>query len=192
MVRPFVARYPTPADETEESTDDAEDTRSRSDIKRVNRVLEETLARLSAELVALSPKKLPLLGLPDTLVDTVLGVHGMKSAPARQRQLRLVRSELRGTDWAGLQHRLAALVLHGTAPVASTDPATLARESAEAQWVARLLGEGMSGLEAFLREFPRADRTHLRQLVRAVDRASHERRAKALQRLERTIQEFLR
>jgi ribosomal 50S subunit-associated protein YjgA (DUF615 family) len=161
-------------------------------VKRVNRVIEETLARLSNELVAINPKKLPSLGIPDTLIDAIVGVHAMKSPPARKRQLRLVRSELRGIDWAGLQHRLASLVLHGTAPVAPTDPVALARESAEAQWVARLIGEGMPGLEAFLREFPRADRTHLRQLVRAVDRSTHERRAKALQRLERAVQEFLR
>lgn len=192
MVAPLVARYPSPADEPEAPLDEAEDLRSRSDAKRVNRVIEETLARLSTELVAINPKKLPLLGIPDSLVDTIVGVHAMKSPPARKRQLRLVRSELRGLDWAGLQHRLAALVLHGTAPIAATDPVALARESAEAQWVARLIGEGMPGLEAFLREFPRADRTHLRQLVRAVDRSTHERRAKALQRLERAVQEFLR
>ena len=187
-----MTRLAPSADAPEAPFEDEDSLRSRSDAKRVNRVIEDTLARLSTELVTINPKKLPLLGLPEALVESILGVHARTSPPARKRQLRLVRAELRSADWAGIQHRLAALVLHGSAPPPATDPAAIARESAEANWVARLIGEGGPGLEAFLREFPRADRTHLRQLVRAVERASHERRAKALQRLERTVQEFLR
>jgi ribosomal 50S subunit-associated protein YjgA (DUF615 family) len=56
----------------------------------------------------------------------------------------------------------------------------------------RLLGEGSVGLEAFLSEFPQADRTHLRQLVRNVARATHERRVKAEERLRLALQSFLR
>ena len=56
----------------------------------------------------------------------------------------------------------------------------------------RLLGEASVGLEAFLSKYPQADRTHLRQLVRNVQRATHGRRVEAEERLRSAVQGFLR
>jgi ribosomal 50S subunit-associated protein YjgA (DUF615 family) len=56
----------------------------------------------------------------------------------------------------------------------------------------RLVGEGQAGVEAFLGEFPRADRTHLRQLVRAIQKAEGERRLKAERQLTQALRGFLR
>ncbi|HVR19442.1 MAG TPA: DUF615 domain-containing protein, partial [Polyangiaceae bacterium] len=66
------------------------------------------------------------------------------------------------------------------------------RTRREANWILKLTGEGGPGLDAFLLEFPHADRTHLRQLVRSVTKASHDRRLKAEARLRSAIRGFLR
>jgi ribosomal 50S subunit-associated protein YjgA (DUF615 family) len=56
----------------------------------------------------------------------------------------------------------------------------------------RLVGEGQPGIDLFVSEFPRADRTHLRQLVRAVHKAEGERRLKAERQLSQALRGFLR
>jgi ribosomal 50S subunit-associated protein YjgA (DUF615 family) len=172
-------------------TPEPDDLTSRSDVKRANRVVEETLARLSQDLCRLSEKRLATLGLTEELAEAIVNVNRIKSAPARQRQLRLVRVMLRNTDWAVLRERLSHLLEHGTLP-----PATLEgedpRSGAEATWLARLLGEGFAGLDAFIAAFPRADRSRLEDLIRRVDRSSHERRVKAERKLADAIRGFLR
>jgi ribosome-associated protein len=179
------ARFSAPAEpETER-----EDLTSRGDLKRANRVIEEALERLTADLCRLSEKKVIALDLPESVRDAVLECRAIESPRAKQRQLRLVRSELRDIDWSSLQKRLLMLVAHGTLP-ASTEGAP-AESNVEATWVTRLLGEGGPGLEAFIREHPRADRTHLRQLVRAVERASGDRRNKAERKLGDSVRGFL-
>jgi ribosome-associated protein len=179
------ARFPAP-DETETET---EDLTSRSDLKRANRVVEEALERLTTDLCRLSEKKVVALELPESLREAVLECRFIESPRAKQRQLRLVRSELRDIDWSSLQKRLLMLMAHGTLPVATEG--SPAESSAEAKWVTRLLGEGGPGLEAFIREHPRADRTHLRQLVRATERASGDRRNKAERKLRDAVRGFL-
>jgi ribosomal 50S subunit-associated protein YjgA (DUF615 family) len=47
-------------------------------------------------------------------------------------------------------------------------------------------------VEAFVTEFPRADRTHLRQLVRAVQKAEGDRRLRAERTLTAALRGFLR
>jgi ribosomal 50S subunit-associated protein YjgA (DUF615 family) len=65
-------------------------------------------------------------------------------------------------------------------------------EGRSLSWCLRLVGEGQAGIDAFLAEFPRADRTHLRQLVRAVHKAEGERRLKAERQLTAALRGFLR
>jgi ribosomal 50S subunit-associated protein YjgA (DUF615 family) len=178
------SRYPG-ADETDS---EREDLTSRSDLKRANRVVEEALERLTADLARVSDKKLALLGLPETALEALLEYRAIESPRAKTRQLRLVRSELRDSDWSSLQKRLLLLQAHGTLPPVD-GPADGGNR--EATWVTRLLGEGAPGMEAFLREHPRADRTHLRQLVRAVERASGDRRNKAERKLRDSVRSFL-
>jgi len=59
-------------------------------------------------------------------------------------------------------------------------------------WTLRLVGEGQAGVDAFVAEFPRADRTHLRQLVRAVHKAEGDRRLRAEKQLTAALRGFLR
>jgi ribosomal 50S subunit-associated protein YjgA (DUF615 family) len=167
-----------------------DDLTSRSDIKRANRVVEETLARLSQDLCRLSPKRLAELELPEELVDIVAAVGLITSPPARQRQLRLVRVALRNLDWAVLRERVSHLLEHGSLPPDARGDGPAA--GLEATWLARLLGEGYAGLDAFLLAYPRADRSRLEDLIHHVDRSSHERRVKAERKLADAIRSFLR
>ncbi len=173
----------------EEPETEREDLTSRSDLKRANRVVEEALDRLTADLCRVSDKKLAALELPEGVLEALLEVRGIDSPRAKQRQLRLVRSELRDSDWSSIQKRLLLFLAHGTLPARADE--TPGRVSLEASWVTRLLGEGSAGLEAFLRDHPRADRTHLRQLVRNTERASGDRRNKAERKLRDAVRAFL-
>ena len=164
---------------------------SRSDAKRAERVKEDALARLASDLCRLSAKKLTQLGLPDELVDAVTGAQAITSAPAKNRQQRLIRVLLRDQEWLGLRTRLDTLLETGVVPgagAAASDPVS----DRSLAWTLRLVGEGQAGLEAFLSEFPRADRTHLRQLVRAIHKAEGERRLKAERQLTQALRGFLR
>ena len=162
---------------------------SRTDQKRKNRVQEESLARLTDDLVRVAETKLAELDLGEDLVDAILEARRIKSAPARNRQLRRVRALLRDADASAIRARLTALRESGSASATVGDGETNRRT---ASWTLRLVGEGPVGLEAFVSEFPQADRTHLRQLVRNVQRASHERRVKAEDRLAAALRSFLR
>jgi ribosome-associated protein len=181
-------RSPSTDDDLEEK---AEDLTSRGDLRRANRVVEETLARLASDLSTLNQRQLATLELPEAVVDAVLGVRAIKSPPARQRQLRLVRIALRSADWDVIAERTRHLLEHGTLPDAPT-AAESELAGLEAQWVARLLGEGFVGLDAFLTAFPRADRARLKDLIHRVDRSTHERRVKAERKLADAIRGFLR
>lgn len=169
---------------------DDRDLTSRTDVKRANRVVEETLARLSTSLHELGPRRVAGLDLPETVLEAVMEAFAMKSPRALQRQLGLVRVALRGADWGAIQGRVRRVV-EGQPVREAVAAEEQARDAAEAVWLARLLGEGFAGLDAFLLEFPRADRSRLLELIHHVDRSSHERRVKAERKLADTIRSFL-
>lgn len=164
-----------------------DETWSRTDQRRANRVREDALLRLGRELFALGEKKLAELDLPEGVFDAVIGAQRMRSASARNRQLGRLRSLLRESEWTLIQRRVAALLEHGVQ--GETDDELTERV---ASWALRLLGEGASGLEAFLEEHPRADRTHFRTLVRNVVKSSDERRQRAERKLREAVASFLR
>jgi ribosomal 50S subunit-associated protein YjgA (DUF615 family) len=167
-----------------------EDLTSRSDVKRANRAVEETLARLSVALYEMAPRRLALLDLPDTVHETVMEARVMKNARARQRQLGLVRVALRGADWAAIQERVR-YVAEGREPPPASKDGEGPEAGAGAAWVARLLGEGFMGVDAFLVDYPRTDRARLLDLVRRVDRGTGEQRAKAERKLADVVQNIL-
>lgn len=171
--------------------EEAFEAESRSDGRRAERVKEEALARLASDLCRLSAKKLAELSLPEELSDAISDARLIGSAPARNRQLRLIRTLLREQEWVALRTRLDVLLETGALPgrgAAASDPVS----ERSLSWTLRLVGEGQAGIEAFVAEFPRADRTHLRQLVRAVHKAEGERRSKAERQLTQALRGFLR
>jgi ribosomal 50S subunit-associated protein YjgA (DUF615 family) len=113
----------------------------------------------------------------------------LDSDRARRRQLGLVRSALRDSDWGSIQQRVLALMEHGSLP--GHAGAASVNDEREGSWVIRLLGEGDAGLDSFVREIENADRTHLRQLVRSVERASGDRRLKAERKLREAVRSLL-
>jgi ribosomal 50S subunit-associated protein YjgA (DUF615 family) len=179
---------PGPRDPVED--EQSEDLSSRSDVRRANRELEESLARLAKDLVALKERPLAKLDLPETLLDSITSAQAMKSPKARERQLRLVRTALREAEWSLIRARVDALVKHGALPASlATDQSAASRAP---EWVARLLGEGTEAIEALVQAVPNADRTHLRNLIRLVKNASAERRKKAEERLTHAVVSLLR
>jgi len=174
-----------------ESEESEEDLRSRGDERRARQEVETALAALSRDLVELSPGQLQRLGLAESVLDAVQSARAIKSHAARARALRLVRGALRGSDWSELRVRVDHLVKHGTVPAVPTSgpsPASLAQE-----WLVRLRGEGTPAIEALITLCPSADRTHLRTLLRQIDKANApERKKKAEQRLADAVQSLLR
>lgn len=164
---------------------------SRSDGRRAARVIEDALVRLARDLCDLSVKKLSQLELPEELFDAVGAARAISSVPAKHRQLRLIRALLRDQDWVRLRTQLDTLLETGVVPGLGSAPADPASDRS-LTWTLRLVGEGQPGIDAFLAEFPRADRTHLRQLVRAVQKAEGERRLKAERQLTAALRGFLR
>lgn len=164
---------------------------SRSDGRRAERVKEDAMARLAADLCELSAKKLGQLELHEELVDAVTTGKAIGSAAARTRQLRQIRNLLREHDWVKLRTQLDTLLETGVVPGLGAAPADPVSDSSLA-WTLKLVGEGHAGVEAFVSEFPRADRTHLRQLVRAVQKAEGERRLRAERTLTAALRGFLR
>jgi ribosome-associated protein len=164
---------------------------SRGDARRADRVKEDAMARLAVDLCGLTAKKLGQLELPEDLATAVTSGRAITSAPAKMRQVRLIRNLLRDQDWVKLRTQLDTLLETGVVPGLGTAPADPVSDSSLA-WTLRLVGEGQAGVEAFVTEFPRADRTHLRQLVRAVQKAEGDRRLRAERTLTAALRGFLR
>lgn len=164
---------------------------SRSDARRAERVKEDALARLASDLCDLSAKKLGQLELPEEVVDAVSDGRAIASSSARNRQMRRIRILLRELDWMKLRTQLDTLLETGVVPGLGSAPADPVSDSTLA-WTLRLVGEGNAGIDAFVAEFPRADRTHLRQLVRSVQKADGDRRLRAERTLTAALRGFLR
>ncbi len=164
---------------------------SRSDARRAERVKEDALVRLAADLSEVSAKKLAQLELHEELVDAVTDLKSIPVGSARNRQMRRVRILLRDLDWMKLRGQLDTLMETGVVPGLGAAPADPVSDSSLA-WTLRLVGEGHVGVEAFVTEFPRADRTHLRQLVRSVQKAEGDRRLRAERTLTAALRGFLR
>lgn len=163
---------------------------SRGDARRAQRELEDTLARLAKDLVELRPRWIEQLELPESVLDAVQDARAIQSPPAQNRQLRLVRSALRDADWSLVRAQVDALNKHGALPAKLTRKAPSVASRAP-EWVARLLGEGAAGIEALVEVAPKADRTHLKNLVREVHKANADRRKRAEERLTAAVASIL-
>lgn len=154
--------------------EDTRDLTSRSDKRKSSKERESGLTELARQLVAAKDKRLRELELPELLYDAIVGAQQIKSPAALNRQLRRIRSELRDIDVDALLRKLAdGEQRRSPAPVATV---------AEA-WLARLLAEGDSALDALLDERPALDRKKLRQLLRSCAKAEGGERAGLRKRL---------
>lgn len=122
------------------------------------RAADARIGDLAEQLLARRPIARAPLGLPTVLEQTLLE-HGRLSGGARNRNMRRLKSLIRGLD------DLSAL----EAALADETPAE--RRSRELErWRSRLLRGTDADVQAFVDDHPTADRTVIRTLVRAARR----------------------
>jgi ribosome-associated protein len=150
---------------------DDRDLESRTDRRRREDTRETLLKGLATRLVAAKPAKLARLGLDEELLAAIVTAQNIRSAPAQNRQINLVRQHLRalGPDVDLLARRMEA-----PAPAAATaaGPASAPPVRPEVKtWCERLEEAGDAALEELLQSHPGADRQQLRQRMRELSRA---------------------
>jgi ribosome-associated protein len=114
------------------------------------------LQDLGEALVALDPRRLKELELPERLVDAVLQARGIRAHEGRRRQMQYIGKLMRDIDAAPVQ---AALAQWAQGPREEN-----ARFAALERWRDRLLVEP-GALDAFVGAYPQADRRHLESLI---------------------------
>lgn len=140
---------------------DDRDTRSRSDARNERIAASDKLMALGEKLCALPEKQFKKLELSDAVRDVVADARLIDSPPARARQMKLVRKELRDGDADAIAQKLEAL-LHPPVRVATaprTDPVWDLYE--------RLHGGGDPAIHDFCAEQPDLDAVQVRALFRA-------------------------
>jgi len=138
---------------------------------------DETLKKLAKELVALKPRQIERLQLDAELLESVTHCQSLEDPKARNRQIGVVRQQLRsqGDAALALSDRIAGLKGAG-AGASPTAPPPVPEPLPEtnpvlASWVERLAEEGDTALDEFLTLHPGADRQGLRQAARTFAKA---------------------
>lgn len=170
---------------------DDRDLESRSDRRRRSDARETLLKGLATSLVAAKPAKLARLGLDEELLAAIVTAQGIRSAPAQNRQISLVRQHLRalGPDAELLARRMEA---PAPAAAASAAPASAPPVRPEVKvWCERLEETGDAALEELLQSHPGADRQQLRQRMRELSRARAAGHGPSVRRAEARLSEQL-
>ncbi len=139
-------------DELPEGDVPADDAPSKTRRKHAMHALQD----LGEALVALDPKRLKGLDLPERLVDAVVQARGIKAHEGRRRQIQYIGKLMRDIDPVPLQ---AALEGWAKGPKEEN-----ARFAALERWRDRLLAEP-DALNEFVGTYPQADRRHLESLI---------------------------
>jgi ribosome-associated protein len=139
-------------DEQHDTTVEADAQPSKTRRKHAMQALQD----LGEALVALDPRRLKALDLPERLVDAIVQARGIRAHEGRRRQIQYIGKLMRDVDPAPLQ---AALETWTRGPKEEN-----ARFAAVEKWRDRLLAEP-AALDAFVGEYPQADRRHLESLI---------------------------
>ena len=169
---------------------DDRDLESRSDRRRVQDARETRLKELAVRLVGMKAPAIARLGLDEELLQAITTAQVIRSAPARNRQVNVVRQHLRslGPGVDALLERIESP--RSGAPSAPSAPPAPASVDAE-RWLERLCSEGDDALEALVTERPGADRQQLRQRMRELARARVSQHAPSIGRAELRLREAL-
>jgi ribosome-associated protein len=178
----------------EQAKADADDREleSRTDRRRQQDAQEARLKALAVRLVSSKPAALDRLGLDEELAAAIATARVIRSAPARNRQINVVRQHLRAFAPAALEALLRSLDerASGRAASAPTPARPVASvplappPTAAQRWLERLADEGDAALEALVSEHPSGDRQALRQYRRELARARAEGHAPSVARAE--------
>jgi ribosome-associated protein len=114
------------------------------------------LQDLGEALVALDPRRLAELELPERLSDAILQARGIRAHEGRRRQMQYIGKLMRDIDATPIRD---ALDRWARGPREDN-----ARFAALERWRDRLLADP-SALDEFLGAYPQADRRHLASLV---------------------------
>lgn len=131
---------------------------SRTKKRAARKQQQADLELLAKRLVAVPPKRLVELGLPEAVVKSVRGLAVLKRGSALGRQRRLLVSQLQD-----LETDVLLLEVEHLLGLRNDVGRTYRREA----WRTRLLAEGDKALDALLEACPDADRQRLRQVMRA-------------------------
>ncbi len=173
---------------------DDRDLESRTDRRREQNTRESALKALAVRLVGLKLASLQRLALDERLLAAIREAQAMPSAPARNRQVNVVRQHLRelGPAAKELEERLQApgreLAPSVLPAAAEATPPVLSADTRALSWRERLIAEGDSALEELLAIYPAADRQLLRQRMREAAKAQRAESAGASQRANARLQ----
>jgi ribosome-associated protein len=115
------------------------------------------LQDLGEALVALDPKRLRELDLPERLVDAVIQARGIRAHEGRRRQIQYIGKLMRDVDPEPVQAALERWT--------SGEQQDNVRFAALERWREQVLADD-AALDRFLLEFPQTDRPHLASLIR--------------------------
>ncbi len=164
----------SPDKDDADPADEAGDAAGGSDLSRTERTRAATAVnQLGIELTRLSPGDLDRLALPERVRDAVDVCQGLK-ARSRGRQNRLIGQLLRAEDHESIRARFDSL--------RQQHRVVIQQEKQSEKWLARLIEEGDSAVEALIEAHPGADRQRLRQLVRQARKTPQEKKGQRARR----------
>ena len=169
---------------------DDRDLESRSDRRRQQDAHETRLKALAVRLVGMKPPALARLALDEELLAAIATAQMIRSAPARNRQVNVVRQHLRSLG-PGLDALLARLEAPRAGQQPASPPPPPRVSSGAERWLERISNDGDPALEALFSERPDADRQQLRQRVRELARARASQHAPSVGRAELRLREAL-
>jgi len=158
----------------EQAKADADDREleSRTDRRRQQDAHETMLKNLATRLCNMKSAALDRVGLDEVLLAAVRTAQAIRSAPARNRQVNVVRQHLRalGPALDALVRQLDAPARLAPSPKPAAVPARQASPEVS-RWSERLAEGGDESLAEFLGLYPAADRQQLRQRMRELARS---------------------
>lgn len=157
--------FKTPAPDSEYENPEQDEWISKSQLKRDA----HSLTELGKKLVQLDKGSLAKIPLPENLLDAINSARNIRQHGALKRQLQYIGKLMRKIDPEPIQAAYEAATNHYRADTQ--------RLHAIENWRDRLLGEGDNVLGELLKQFPDADRQHLRQLMRSANREHHQNKA---------------
>jgi ribosome-associated protein len=179
--------------EQDKAQADDRELESRTDRRRQQDAHETMLKSVATRLVGAKPAALQRLGLDDELLAAIALAQAIRSAPARNRQVNVVRQHLRalGPELDALVRRLDAPGSARAASAPAAPPAAPAASSAVKTWSERLAESGDEALAELMQLHPDADRQQLRQRMRELSRARASAHPQSVARAEARLREVL-
>ncbi|HYQ00049.1 MAG TPA: ribosome biogenesis factor YjgA [Polyangiaceae bacterium] len=163
--------------------EEQDDLTSRTELRAERKRAEAAWMDFAKTLITISERQLLRLELSEDVLRVIQDTRLITSPTARGRGLRLIRQELRGLELSELRDRLEDL----------SHPSTRARKASTPadEWRKRLLDGGEAEFAEFLAQYARAERQHLRTLLRNARSAPAASKNKALSALTQALRDAM-